>query len=225
VKALVVLLALILPIGLVAAGAASPAIVGSWKCIAVSENGMQHSLTLEVKQDGGNLAASLIMAETGDVLPGLEPKLDGNQFSFKVRINPTEVVDIVLKVDGNRLEGRFAGKDSGAGTFKATKVDISGKWSGQWEISPDGAPGPHYMVLNQDGQKVTGTAGPNPGMQINIQNGKFADDKLTFDISAPNGLSVRFEFNLVSETMQGQAVLTMNGTDKRLKLSAKRVTD
>jgi hypothetical protein len=213
-----------LPLALVAAGAAGPTVVGSWDCVGIESSGNQTFWTLRVSDTAGKLSVILQSKDSGDAIEALEPKLDGARFTFKIRINPTEVVELVLNLDGDRLEGRFAGKDSGTGVFKGTRVaNISGAWSGEWEVGPDG-PGPHYMVLNQEGAKVTGSAGPTSDMQMAIQNGKFANGILTFDISIPQGPMLRFEFKPAGDTMPGTAVLIMNGTEHKLKLSAKRVT-
>ena len=111
------------------------------------------------------------------------------------------------------------------GSLLLTAAEVSGKWSGQWEKSPDGGPGPHYMVLKQDGATVTGTAGPAPEQQMAIGNGKIDGSKLTFDIGAPNGPSLKFEFQVDGDKMNGQAVLDMGGKQQTLKLAAKRITE
>jgi hypothetical protein len=220
------ILGLLLPLGLVAAGAAGPAIVGSWDCVATDASGMQTSWTLRVAEASGKLSASIRSADGSITIDALEPKLDGTRFSFKVRINEAEVVELLLNLEGDRLEGRFAGKDSGNGVFKATRTpaaDISGAWSGEWELGPDGDGGPHHMILKQDGEKVTGTAGPTPDMQLALENGKWSNGVLTFDIRVPSGPMLRFEFKPTGDTMPGTAVLIMNGTERKLKLTAKRL--
>ena len=145
--------------------------------------------------------------------------------TFNIRINESELVELVLNFDGDRMDGRFAGKASGTGVLKGTRpVNVSGAWSGEWEVGPDGGPGPHYMILKQDGVTVTGTAGPTSAQQMAIQNGKFANGNLTFEISVPQGPMLRFEFKPAADSMPGTAVLIMNGTEQKLKLSAKRVS-
>lgn len=219
------ILGLLLPLGLVAAGAAGPTIVGSWDCVGVDANGAHSSWTLRVVEAGGKLSATLHSTDSGDSIETLEPTLEGARFTFKIRINATEVVEVALHVDGDRMEGSFTGKDSGTGTLKAVRMpvrDVSGAWSGEWEVGPDGGPGPHYMTLQQDGGKVTGSAGPTPDVQMAIQNGKFSNGVLTFDISIPAGPMLRFEFRPAGDVLAGTAVLAMNGTERKLKLTAKR---
>src|SRR5262245_22916298 len=60
------------------------------------------------------------------------------------------------------------------------KAQVSGKWSGTLEFSNasgESKSGPAYMILKQDGNKVSGSGGPNEGEQHPIQNGKVLDDK------------------------------------------------
>ena len=83
-------------------------------------------------------------------------------------------------------------------------ADVSGAWSGQWEVSPDGGPGPHYMILKQDGSSVKGTAGPQADQQMAFQNGRLENDKLTFEISVPGGPSLKFEFTVAGDNMRGR---------------------
>jgi hypothetical protein len=214
------LLALLAPFLLVAAGTDAP-VVGSWDCTAADARGNQTQWSLVVKQDGGALSATLRSGD-GYTLGLLDPKLEEGHFSFHFKINPTESIEVLLKLDGDYMEGRFAGTNSGVGTFKAARVSAvraAGSWTGEWEVDPDGRRGtPHHMVLEQEGQKVTGTAGPSADRQIAIANGKLAGDKLTFDITIPYGPTIAFEFTLSGKTMSGTATFA----GRKLKLAAKR---
>jgi hypothetical protein len=219
------IIGLFLPFALLAAGAAGPTIVGSWDCVGTDAGQRETYWTLRVDDAAGKLSVSLQSKDSGDSLQGLNPKLEGSRLTFNIRINETELVELALNFDGDRLDGRFAGKDSGAGVLKGTRpANVSGAWSGDWEVGPDGGPGPHYMILKQDGANVTGTAGPTADMQMAIQNGKFANGTLTFEISIPEGPMLRFEFKPAGDNMPGTAVLIMNGTEHKLKLAAKRVS-
>jgi hypothetical protein len=124
------------------------------------------------------------------------------------------------------MEGRFGGLKAGTGLFKASRAGapkVTGVWTGEWEIDPDGSRGAgHYMVLQQDGAAVTGTVGPNSGQQAPIANGKLTGDQLSFDLSIPFGPKLAFAFTVSGDTMSGTAVLTMKGVDRSFKLSAKR---
>ena len=99
-------------------------IVGKWSCESVSnETGTKVAWTLNVKQEAGKLSASVIMAETGDEIPVLEPAIEGSNFRFKVRMNAQETVEVTATVKGKELTGTFKGKDSGTGTFKGNRAE------------------------------------------------------------------------------------------------------
>jgi hypothetical protein len=215
---------LLTPLGLAAPGAAAPTIVGTWDLDATDANGGRTHWTLLVKQDAGKLSG-VVRSGDGYELPFIEPTFQSGEFRFQIRINPTELVNVTLKLDGDRLDGRFEGRDSGTGTIKATRValNLSGTWTGEWETSPDGGPGPHYMVLKQDGEKVTGSAGPNQQIQLAIDHAKFAAGRLTFDIVLPSGPSIAFDFAVDGDTMSGIALMKRNGAEQRMKLSCKRL--
>jgi hypothetical protein len=106
--------------GCMAGSAAGNPAVGKWDCSSVGENGAKLNWQLIVKEEGGQLAANVILDDTG--IPGLEPKLDGSTLTFKIRVNDHEVVAIELRIDGNKLDGRFDGKESGTATITGSKV-------------------------------------------------------------------------------------------------------
>src|SRR5438105_2758194 len=66
-------------------------------------------------------------------------------------------------------------------------ADASGKWSGTFK--PDDAAGsrPVYMVLTQDGDKLTGTGGPNESEQHPMQKGKVEGERPTFEVPDEGG--------------------------------------
>ena len=93
-------------------------------------------------------------------------------------------------------------------------ADITGNWSGGFYG------GPIYLVLKQDGSRVTGSAGPSEGQQQLAIDGKLDGDRLTFK-SGPfdcdlrvNGDEIKGEMKTGAESM----VLTLT----RVEALAKR---
>ncbi len=115
------LIVLLIPflLSLAVYSAAGNSVTGKWDCTSTDQSGNSIAWILDVKEDGGKLAARLI--GDGVEIKALEPKLQADSFTFKVRINENEVIDVVTKVDGNRLDGKFKGADSGTGTFRGTR--------------------------------------------------------------------------------------------------------
>jgi hypothetical protein len=111
------LLLTILLIACAAAWAADSPVVGTWNCTSTDDAGQTSTWTMVVKDDGGKLAGTL----SGD--PGefalVDPKLDGNTFSFKVVVNEVSY-GVEVTIDGTKLEGKYKGPEAN-GTLKGTK--------------------------------------------------------------------------------------------------------
>jgi hypothetical protein len=68
-----------------------------------------------------------------------------------------------------------------------TAADATGTWTGTLTPS-DGQPGPAHVVLKQEGDKLTGTAGPDASEQHPIQNGRAENGTLTFELQTGDTL-------------------------------------
>ena len=95
------------------------------------------------------------------------------------------------------------------GAAGQTAADLSGKWSG---ISN----GPIYMILKQDGDKLSGSGGPSEREQpLSFQNGKVEGDRLTFQIG-----SMQFDLRVAGGEIKGEM---QNGAES-VPVFLKRVT-
>jgi uncharacterized protein (TIGR03435 family) len=73
-------------------------------------------------------------------------------------------------------------------------TDVSGTWTGTIN-------GPIYLVLKQDGSKLSGTAGPSLKEQaLSFENGKVEADRIVFEIGP-----YAFDLQADGETLKGQA--------------------
>jgi hypothetical protein len=88
----------------------------------------------------------------------------------------------------------------------AAAGDFSGKWSGS---APDG-PGGMYVVLHQEGTKLTGSAGPTQARQFPMVNGTVEGDHLVFEIKMGGGT---IHFDLVSAGAELTGTVRMSGDD------------
>lgn len=102
------------------AGTASP-IAGTWNCVSTDARGTEVAWSLQVSHTQGKISGFLTITQSGDTLDILEPSLNGNVFTFKLQINPEEIVELTLRIDGAKLEGAFKGKASGTGTIKGAR--------------------------------------------------------------------------------------------------------
>jgi len=114
---LVCLIAALAGAALWAAG--NPAL-GKWNCSSVGENGARLSWTLVVTEKAGQLAA--VATLDGTDMPLFDTKMDGNVLTFKLQVNEHEVVSFELHIDGDKLTGRFEGKEAGKAIITGTKA-------------------------------------------------------------------------------------------------------
>ena len=103
-------------------------------------------------------------------------------------------------------------------------ADVTGKWSGT--LKPDGeGDQPLYVVLKQDGGKLSGSGGPTSDHQFPFESGKVDGDRLTFEVPVAGGGgngSFRFDLQLKGEELTGAVEATMGGEKRSAKVSLKR---
>jgi hypothetical protein len=86
----------------------------------------------------------------------------------------------------------------------AAATDSSGKWSGS---APDSPSVPTmFAVLQQDGDKLAGSAGPSEARQFPITAGKVDGDHLTFEVHMAGG-TIRFDLTSTATELRGAAQL------------------
>jgi hypothetical protein len=107
----------VLLLGCAACWAGDNPVVGKWEVAATDDAGQQSNWTMVVTEDGGKLAGTL----SGD--PGeftlVDPKLDGNTFTFKVVVNEVSY-SVETTVDAGKIEGKYKGAEA-SGIIKGTK--------------------------------------------------------------------------------------------------------
>ena len=99
-------------------------------------------------------------------------------------------------------------------------ADATGTWTGTLAPS-DAAAGPAHLVLKQEGEKLTGTAGPDPTEQHPIENGKADGGNLVFELSTPAGV-MKFTLKQKGDEITGDVVRERGGQTQTAKLAVKR---
>src|ERR1041384_7588873 len=93
--------------------------------------------------------------------------------------------------------------------FTLTAADVTGKWTGTF--TPDGGDqGPALLILEQKGESLTGTAGPDDSQRFDIINGKVTGDTVTFQTDSGNSV-MKFELTLKGEGLSGQVSRERDG--------------
>jgi hypothetical protein len=105
-------------------------------------------------------------------------------------------------------------------------ADVTGKWSGSFNVT--GADGEAksdsaFLNLKQDGNKITGTAGPNEDHQMEIKTGKIDGSKIALEVVLEDGNVLTFDLALVEDHIKGTAKGEMDGEKKTAKVDVTRV--
>jgi len=106
----------------------------------------------------------------------------------------------------------------------ASAADISGTWSGTLKIAgPDGQTQDDtiHMILKQDGNKLTGTAGPSASEQLPIEKGAVDGAKVTLEVPIPKG-AFKFAVALEGDHLKGDVTMDADGQTMKAKMDATR---
>jgi hypothetical protein len=68
-------------------------------------------------------------------------------------------------------------------TMPAIAGDLTGKWSGAFKADGADHDVPQLFIFKQDGNKLTGSGGPNQSEQYPIEDGKVNGDLVRFEIT------------------------------------------
>ena len=70
-------------------------------------------------------------------------------------------------------------------------ADVTGKWTGTFEMASQGEThsGDVYVILKQDGGKITGSMGPTAEQQFPIKNGTIEDNRVHLEVTPDQGPS------------------------------------
>jgi hypothetical protein len=105
----------------------------------------------------------------------------------------------------------------------AAAADVSGTWSGKTRVSLDGRveEDTMYLVLKQNGDRISGTAGPTADQQAPIRIGKIEGNRITFELPIPKGVFT-FDIALEGEHLTGSVVAIAQGQTIKGTLDATR---
>jgi len=99
--------------------------------------------------------------------------------------------------------------------------DVSGTWTGTLKVEGQAQDDTVYMVLKQDGGKLTGTAGPTASEQMPIEKGVVDGNKATMEVAVPNG-TFKFDIALDGDHLKGDVTLSAGGQTMKAKMDATR---
>lgn len=188
-------------------------VTGEWDSVAVTPNG-DLKLRLDLKKEGEKLGGT-ISSEMGS-LSLKTASFKDNNLQFEIEVEAT-----TYRVEAALKEGRLSGKwsqlgSTDTGAWSATRkasaaapapapsqafASLAGGWN-SIAVLPDGTNFPLAVTFIQEGETITGSiAGPDGN--INVQNGKFTSNTLTFEIELM-GAKYRVEATLANGKLTGK---------------------
>lgn len=100
--------------------------------------------------------------------------------------------------------------------------DVTGTWTGTFKASGGDHTVPQVVILKQDGNKLTGSAGPEVRERYPIENGKVDGDHVTFELTSGEW---RFSYDLrlaAKDEMKGDLGLKSINNSRTATVSLKR---
>lgn len=133
----------------------------------------------------------------------------------------------VLKTLAVCLVAAMSSFSFAASPADATAQGVSGKWSGSFDTTlPDGSvkKDTAWLNLKQDGNTLTGTAGPNEGQQSEIKDGTVNGPEAQFTIEKPGGgMKLVFSLHLDGDHLTGKASGNMRGENVEIRIDTTRL--
>src|SRR5579872_3381955 len=109
----------------------------------------------------------------------------------------------------------------------ASAADVSGKWSGTLAMvdanGNPGEPSSAYVILKQSGTTLTGSGGPDENQQWAIQKGKIEGNKLTIEVTAPDGTYYQVVATVDGNHMMGSVAIAAGGQSQKAKIDLKKL--
>jgi hypothetical protein len=105
----------------------------------------------------------------------------------------------------------------------AADVDVTGKWSGTFNVTgPDGdKDGTAILNLKQSGSDISGSVGPSEDEQFPIQKGTIEGNKITLEADH-GGHIMKIDLVLADDRITGEAHMDAEGQTLKAKIDVSR---
>jgi ketosteroid isomerase-like protein len=90
----------------------------------------------------------------------------------------------------------------------------------RWVLQPDTA----FFILEQDGNRLTGTAGGNESQQSEIKDGKVTGSEVQFTMEKQDQMHLVFDLRLIGDHLKGTATGDMRGGKVRIEVDTTRLS-
>lgn len=110
-------------------------------------------------------------------------------------------------------------------TAAAQKSDLTGNWNATFtRTAPSGQTQSITFTFHfkQKGKVLSGTIGPEPSRQWDIEKGVVDGNKVTFQVQQPGGPLRSFTLTHAKDRLDGSQTLEFNGQTAEVKVEAER---
>jgi hypothetical protein len=203
------------------AAAVAADVSGTWNVTAVSSEGREYKLELTLKQEDGKWTGTM-SSERGAV-PLQKVQVAGDSVNYVLAVGEASY-EIKLTAADGVLKGTYTRADGVSGQVKAVRPPAAapGSIDGKWKLTATTASRPEGMNLAlhlaKEGEKWTGSIGPEEGGSAAISDAVLTGTDLTFKVVADQGtyeLKLTFTGDSVKGSYKGPEGRTGTLTGKR----------
>ena|SRR6266567_1752707 len=109
--------------------------------------------------------------------------------------------------------------------LSAADVNVTGKWSGSFDLSgPDGQTKASTALLNltQKGTAISGSMGPSEDQQFTITKGTIESEKITLEVDDGSGHQIHVALMVAGDHLKGDAHMEAEGQSRTAKVDVTR---
>ncbi len=100
--------------------------------------------------------------------------------------------------------------------------DLTGKWVGAFRADGADHDVPQLFILKQDGNKLTGSGGPDQSEQYPLERGKVDGDRISFEITTGEWKFI-YDLKTIAADMTGDLELKGMNDRRTAKVSLKKM--
>jgi hypothetical protein len=97
-------------------------------------------------------------------------------------------------------------------TVNVLAANVTGRWSGRFRVEGGDHDVPQLMILKQDGNKLTGSGGPDGTEQYPVENGAVNGDRVQFEITTGEW---KFTYDLKADSSKMKGSLELKSVNER----------
>lgn len=107
-------------------------------------------------------------------------------------------------------------------TLNLEAANTTGRWSGQFRVEGGDHDIPQLVLIKQEGNKITGSGGPNESEQYPIEKGSIDGDHVQFELTTGDW-KFAYDLKIDDTKMMGKITLNSLNESRSAKVSLTKV--